>query len=213
MIKLRKDIKLDKGNWTEQGDKDLVSKWKKSKRLNFRLNHLKPDENIERINIQNELFKFIGPNAVVATPFYCDLGFNTSIGEGSLINSNCVFLDTDDLTIGKYTLIGSGVHIYCADHLTDTKLRVIPKDDKLNDGNYSYIDGKGRFDEDMDYTITVFSRPVSIGDNCWIGGGSIIMSGVKIGDNVIVGAGSVVTHDIPSNTTVIGRPARIINKD
>ena len=73
MIKLRKDIKLDKGNWTEQGDKDLVSKWKKSKRLNFRLNHLKPDENIERINIQNELFKFIGPNAVVATPFFWDL--------------------------------------------------------------------------------------------------------------------------------------------
>lgn len=206
-------VDLIKGTWMEQDDEELKSRWIKGKDLLYEYNnHSLAD--VDEINrLKKELFKSVGDNVTVTPPFFCDFGSNTSIGEGTFINVGCVFLDTCELTIGKYCLIGPGVHIYCADHLTDTKLRVIPKDDKLNDGNYSYIDGKGRFDEDMDYTITVFSRPVSIGDNCWIGGGSIIMSGVKIGDNVIVGAGSVVTHDIPSNTTVIGRPARIINKD
>lgn len=52
---------------------------------------------------------------------------------------------------------------------------------------------------------------VSIGNNCFIGAGSIILPGVRIGDDVIVGAGSVVTHDVPSRSVVAGNPAAIIN--
>lgn len=52
---------------------------------------------------------------------------------------------------------------------------------------------------------------IKIGSNVFIGLNSIIMPGVTIGDNVVVGAGSIVTKDIPSNSVVVGNPARIIS--
>ena len=57
-----------------------------------------------------------------------------------------------------------------------------------------------------------YGFPITIGDNCWIGGGSIICPGVTIGDNVVVGAGSVVVKDVPSNVVVAGNPAKIIRE-
>jgi maltose O-acetyltransferase len=51
---------------------------------------------------------------------------------------------------------------------------------------------------------------VSIGDNVFIGAGTIVLPNVSIGNNVIIGAGSVVSHDIPDNCVVVGSPARII---
>lgn len=53
---------------------------------------------------------------------------------------------------------------------------------------------------------------VKIGNNVFIGAGSIILPNVKIGNNVIIGAGSIVTKDIPDNSLVIGNPARVIGK-
>ena len=52
---------------------------------------------------------------------------------------------------------------------------------------------------------------VSIGNNVFIGAGSIILPDVTIGDNVIIGAGSTVTKDIPSNTVAVGNPARMVS--
>ncbi len=51
---------------------------------------------------------------------------------------------------------------------------------------------------------------VIIGNNVWIGGGTIIVPGVKIGNGVVVAAGSVVTKDLPSNTICGGVPAKVI---
>jgi acetyltransferase-like isoleucine patch superfamily enzyme len=51
---------------------------------------------------------------------------------------------------------------------------------------------------------------VNIGDNCFIGFGSIILPGVTIGENCVIGAGSVVTRDIPPNSIASGAPARVI---
>lgn len=51
---------------------------------------------------------------------------------------------------------------------------------------------------------------VSIGKNCFIGSGSIILPGVSIGDNVVIGAGSIVTHSIPSNSVAVGNPAKVV---
>lgn len=50
----------------------------------------------------------------------------------------------------------------------------------------------------------------SIGDNCYIGAGAIIMSPIKIGDNVTIGAGTIVVKDVPDNSTVVGNPNKII---
>jgi maltose O-acetyltransferase len=57
-----------------------------------------------------------------------------------------------------------------------------------------------------------FAKPVSIGNDCWVGGSAIISPGVTIGDRCIVGAGAVVTKDIPDDTIVVGNPAKPIAK-
>ena len=57
-----------------------------------------------------------------------------------------------------------------------------------------------------------FSKPISIGNNVWIGGGTVVCPGVRIGDNVTIGAGSVVTKNIPDGVIAAGNPCRIIRK-
>ena len=52
--------------------------------------------------------------------------------------------------------------------------------------------------------------PINIGNNVYIGTGAYIMPGVNIGNGVLIGAGSVVTHDVPSDSVVVGIPAKRI---
>jgi maltose O-acetyltransferase len=56
------------------------------------------------------------------------------------------------------------------------------------------------------------ARPITIGDNVWVGGGVIVCPGVTIGDNSVIGAGSVVTRDIPANVVAVGNPARVLRE-
>jgi len=85
------------------------------------------------------------------------------------------------IRIGSNVLFGPNVQIYTASHPIDALER-----------------RKG----------PEFAKPISIGDDCWIGGGVIISPGITIGDRCIVGAGAVVTKDIPSDTIVVGNPAK-----
>src|SRR6201992_3775897 len=104
----------------------------------------------------------VGKDAVIRPPFFCDYGYNIRLGDGVFLNFNCVILDVVAVTIGASTQIGPAVQIYAADHPRDPAVR---------------------------RTGAEFGRPVSIGENVWIGGGAIILPGVTIGDNAIVGAG------------------------
>jgi maltose O-acetyltransferase len=130
-----------------------------------------------------ERFADVGPNADIRPPFFCDYGFNISLGAGAFLNFNCVILDVGWVTIGEGTQIGPAVQIYAADHPRDPAQR--------RDG-------------------LEFGRTVEIGRNVWIGGGAIILPGIRIGDDAVIGAGSVVTRDVPAGTTVAGNPARRI---
>ena len=53
------------------------------------------------------------------------------------------------------------------------------------------------------------TKPITVGDNVFIGNSVIILPGVKIGNNVVIGAGAVVSRDIPDNSVAVGVPARV----
>ncbi|MBO9709637.1 MAG: sugar O-acetyltransferase [Caulobacter sp.] len=136
----------------------------------------------ERHALLREGLGQVGERVMIRPPFHCDYGYNIAIGEGAFLNFNCVILDVTHVTIGAGCQIGPHVQIYAADHPRDPAER---------------------------RTGIEFGRPVRIGSNVWIGGGSIVVPGVTIGDDAIIGAGSVVTRDVPAGATVVGNPARV----
>lgn len=147
-----------------------------------------PAENMElRNQIIHLLFGSCGENAHVHQPIWVDYGCNISLGAGSLININCTLLDTGKITIGDNTLIGPDVKIYTAVHPTQAIERI-------------YTDKSGK------QAIRTQTAPVVIGNNVWIGGGTIILPGITIGDNTVIGAGSVVTKPVPANAVACGNP-------
>ena len=123
----------------------------------------------------------VGKGAVIRPPFFCDYGYNISLGDGVFLNFNCVILDVVEVAIGDRTQIGPATQIYAADHPRDAETR---------------------------RTGLEFGRPVRIGSDVWIGGGAIILPGVTVGDDAIIGAGAVVTRTVRPGTTVMGNPAR-----
>ena len=136
----------------------------------------------ERFSLLTEQFAHVGHDALIRPPFFCDHGYNISLGAGAFLNFNCIVLDAAAVNIGDGTAIGPAVQILASDHPRDPRLR---------------------------RRRVRFGRPVTIGANVWIGGGAIILPGVTIGDDAIVGAGSIVTRDVPAGVTVIGNPARV----
>ena len=114
-------------------------------------------------------------------PFYTDCGKNIHIGKGVFINACCKFQDQGGIYIGNNCLLGHNTIIATLNH--------------------------GMLPEERGDMIP---KPVHIGNNVWIGSGSIILSGVTIGDNAVIGAGSVVTKDIPADMIAVGSPARVI---
>lgn len=119
----------------------------------------------------------------IEPPFYCDYGFNIRFGSNVYMNFNCTILDIAGVTIGNNVLIGPGVQIYTVNH----PLSPLERRSGLE-----------------------YGKPVNIGDDCWIGGGAIIVPGVTIGKGVTVGAGSVVASDVADNLMVVGNPCRVV---
>lgn len=124
----------------------------------------------------NQLLPNASAQCMIRPPFFCDYGYNLYIGEGGFINYNCVMLDGAPIRIGNHVLIGPTVQIYTFHHPLDYRER---------------------------RTIEI-CKPVTIGDDCWIGGGAILLPGVTIGPRSVVGAGSVVTKDIPADSIYVG---------
>ena len=66
------------------------------------------------------------------------------------------------------------------------------------------------FDATQRRTGLEAGRPITVGDDCWLGGGVIVCPGVAIGDRSVIGAGAVVTRDIPADSVAVGNPACVI---
>lgn len=127
----------------------------------------------------------LGEGAIVKPPLFVDYGEHLHIGARTFINFNLTALDVAAITIGMDCQLGPNVQLLTPTHPIEPE----PRRDKLE-----------------------AARPIDIGDNVWLGGGTIVCPGVSIGENCVIGAGAVVTRDIPSNVVAVGNPARVIRR-
>lgn len=149
------------------------------------LNDSREDEVEERTRILKELIPNAGEGLWLQPPFYCDYGYNIVLGEKVFFNFNCVVLDVMQVTIGSRTLFGPNVQIYTATH----PLNHVERASGLE-----------------------YAKPITIGEDVWIGGSAVICPGVTIGARSVIGAGSVVTKDIPAGVFAAGNPCKVIRK-
>ncbi len=166
-------------------DPQLVEEHKRALKLCREYNDADPkdDEGLERMI--RELVHVKGEKVTVKQPIRFDYGSNTYFGENVYINYGVVILDVCEVRIGNDVLIAPNVQILAASHPLDPEERKSGKE---------------------------CGKPVTIGNNVWIGAGVIICPGVTVGDNAIIGAGSVVVKDVPANTVAAGNPCREIKK-
>lgn len=129
---------------------------------------------------------------LVLSPVTWEYGKHIHIGDNVFINFDCVFLDGADIRIGDSTAIAPRVQFLTAGHPVDPDER-------------NKYDDEGR-----PFGAWCINKPITIGKDCWIGAGAIIMGGVTIGDGTTIGAGSVVTRDIPAGVVAAGNPCRVI---
>jgi len=166
-------------------DTELVEARRNARRLTRLYNETTEIESNIREKMLKELFGSTGDNLFVEPTFRCDYGSNIFIGENFFANFDCVMLDICEIRIGDNCFLAPSVHIYTATHPLHPYQRIA--------GNE-------------------YGKPVTIGNNVWIGGRAIINPGVTIGDNVVVSSGAVVTKDVPDNMLVGGNPAKVIKE-
>ena len=136
-----------------------------------------------RQRLLKEVFAEIGTGTNVETPVHANWGcHHVHLGSGIYINSNVTFVDDDHIYIGDDTMVAPNVVFATAGNPILPILR-----------KHHYV-----------YTL-----PIHVGKNVWIGSGAQIMPGITIGDNSVIGAGSVVTNDIPANVVAYGVPCKV----
>jgi maltose O-acetyltransferase len=171
------------GDLYRSTDPELQAAATEAQRHLRRLNSM-PNEDVKlRRELLQTLLGFVGELTQIKSPFSCDYGSNIYVGRNSFVNYGCVFLDCNCIRIGDDAQIGPGVHIYTALHPLDAHTR--------RSGLES-------------------AKPVTVGNNVWLGGSCVICPGVSIGDNTVVGAGSIVVHDLPANVLAVGNPCKVI---
>ncbi|MCE9665312.1 sugar O-acetyltransferase [Halomonas sp. M5N1S17] len=175
--------KMLAGELYDPRDAQLQRERRRARLLIKAFNDSSDDQGQERKRLLLELFGAMGKGTFIEPPFYCDYGGNISLGERVFFNFNCVILDVAVVTIGNHVMFGPNVQVYTATHPLDAEQR------------RSGLEA---------------AKPITIGDDVWIGGGAILCPGVTIGARSVIGAGSVVTKDIPEDVFAGGNPCRMI---
>lgn len=164
-------------------DPDLAAANRRAIELSFRFAQTWPIDPDAGRAILADLLGALGTDTEVRPPLRVDYGSHISIGARTFINYNLTALDVARISIGDDVQIGPNVQLLTPTH------PVAPEPRRAK------IEG---------------AKPITIGDNVWIGGGAIILPGVTVGENSVVGAGAVVTRDVPANVVVAGNPARMM---
>lgn len=163
----------------------VESQWKEIHAAIKKFNDSNFWEDSTALNELKALFLSTGEGFVLTPPFYCDHGNKISFGNHFYANTDLTILDENYVTIGDNVYLAPHVSIYTAGHPIDAKVR----------------------NTDLEY-----AKPVTIGNDVWIGGNVVINPGVTIGNNVVIGSGSVVTKDIPDGVIAAGNPCRVIRE-
>lgn len=166
-------------------DKQLIRERRQCRLLIKDLNDTREDEIEKRQEVLKKLIPNAGWDLWLQPPFYCDYGSNIYLGEKVFFNFNCIILDVMQVKAGSRSMFGPNVQIYTATHPLDHMERA----------------------SGLEY-----AKPVSIGEDVWVGGSAVICPGVNIGDRSVIGAGSVVTKDIPADVFAAGNPCKVIRK-
>jgi len=173
------------GHMYNPSDPELISERKRARELLQAFNTSRADEMKKRNELLGQLIPEHQKGLYIEPPFYCDYGYNLKPGKDVYMNFNCCILDVMPVHIGDRVMIAPAVQIYTATHPLKAAARNSGKE---------------------------YAKPVSIGNDVWIGGGAIICPGVQIGNGAVIGAGAVVTSSVPDNVLVAGNPARIIKR-
>lgn len=175
--------KMLAGQLYQAGDPELVAERLKARKLVKTLNDSDPEDTEIRISLFRKLVGKAGKNFWIEPPFYCDYGSNIEVGDDVFFNFNCVVLDVVKVILGDRVFVAPNVQFYPATHPLDATSR-------------------GEMWE--------YGKPISIGNDVWIGGSAVICPGVSIGDRTVIGAGAVVTKSFPADVLIAGNPAKII---
>ena len=166
-------------------DKEIVEERTRCADLCYEFNLCRPSDTAKQQELLNRMLGSIKGNPVITAPFYCDYGFNITIGENFYTNRNVTILDGAKVTFGDNVFIAPNCVFSTAGHAIDSEQRA-----------------KG----------LEIARPITVGNNVWIGANVSVLPGVTIGSSSIIGAGSVVNKDIPEGVIAAGNPCKVIRK-
>jgi len=177
--------KMLAGERYDPSDPELRRMRKQARRLTEAYNRTTVDDLDERRRVLRDLLGSVGADSYVEPPFRCDYGDHISVGTEFYANFDCVILDVCPVDIGARCLFAPSVHIYTATHSLSAAER---------------------------RTGVEYGKPVTVGDDVWLGGQAVLTPGVTVGDAAVVGAGAVVTEDVPAKTVVQGNPATVVRQ-
>ncbi|MFG3165947.1 sugar O-acetyltransferase [Streptomyces sp. NPDC048200] len=166
-------------------DPEIAKRQQRAMRLAARYQTAYLEDAVGSRPILAELLGSVGEEVDLRPPLYVDYGSNITIGARTFVNYHLTALDVAPIIIGDDCQLGPNVQLLTPTHPLEPQ----PRRDKLE-----------------------AARPITIGNNVWLGGGAIVCPGVTIGDNSVIGAGAVVTRDIPADVVAVGNPARPVRE-
>ncbi|MEP1930854.1 MAG: sugar O-acetyltransferase [Roseibium sp.] len=153
-----------------------------------------PDDMEGRTTALKELFGSMKGAAIIMPPFTIEYGNHIHLGEWVFVNAGASFLDSNSITLGDFTAVGPNVQFITPTH-------PIKPEDRFQTAPEGSM---------LPFNVVNIARKITVGRECWIGAGAIIMPRVSIGDGTVVGAGSIVTKSLPDRVVAVGNPARIL---